>query len=1017
MAHKIASMVFKSLNSDPSTADPASGQRSRSHPEGGGNFGASSRRLFNGFRLRTILIVPFVVPIFVSTALVGWFSFRNGQQAVNDLADQLQFEVSNRIEQHLSSYLAIPNQINHINRDAINLGLLNPNDFQQTGKYFWRQMRVFPVSYISFCNPQGEFIGVERQEGGKELTVNEITRAQGIRRVREYATNSQGDRTNLLETRDWNPLPEPWYADTVRAKKPIWSPIYQWEDKPAIMSVSANYPLYNNRQQLIGVLSIDHVLSQINQYLRQINLSPTGKTFIIERDGFLVASSTEAPSYEIKEKKPRRLKAAEVSDRTIQTTAQMMEQQLGNLHQLEGHRQLILNFNNQRQFVQISPWRDALGLNWLIVTVVPESDFMTQINANTRTTLWLCLGTLTLATAVGVLTARWISRLIHKLNRASRQIAQGNLDQHVDIQGIQELHTLANSFNSMTDQLKGFFAALKTQNHHLEQTQAALQKTEARNRALLNAIPDLMLEVSADGVYLDCIEVKTGKWIVTNPQERLGRRVEDILPPAIAQQYMQAIQQVLQTGEPQTLEYEIELDGELNIFEARAVAYSESSAFFIVRNVTDRKNAEVALRQSESTNRALIAAIPDLLMRVTGDGVYLNIAGRDRFNVQNNSQLLVGRTVYDSLPPDKAELRMNYIRRTLETGQMQLYEQQFVVDEAVQYEEVRIVVSGENEVLVMVRDITDRKRAEEALRIAEQNYRSIYENALEGIFQSTPEGRYLSINPAMSRMNGYACPEEMLQDVTEIGNQLYVDPQQREEFKHLMETQGEVKEFEYQVYRRDGSIMWVEENTRAVRTIDGQVSYYEGIVQDITERKQAEEALRIAEETYRSIFENALDGIFQSTPDGRYLRVNPAMARMCGYDSPEELMQAVSDIRAQIYVNPGDREVFRRLIEHQGIVTGLEYQIYRKDGTIIWISESTCAVQDAKGELLYYAGIIQDVTDRRRREEELRRQLEELRIEIDQKKRELEVAMITESGYFQELQQEVSKINLDEFWS
>ncbi len=128
-------------------------------------------------------------------------------------------------------------------------------------------------------------------------------------------------------------------------------------------------------------------------------------------------------------------------------------------------------------------------------------------------------------------------------------------------------------------------------------------------------------------------------------------------------------------------------------------------------------------------------------------------------------------------------------------------------------------------------------------------------------------------------------------------------------------------------------------------------------------------------------------------------------------------MQAVSDIRAQIYVNPGDREIFRRLIEHQGIVTGLEYQIYRKDGTIIWISESTCAVQDAKGELLYYAGIIQDVTDRRRREEELRRQLEELRIEIDQKKRELEVAMITESGYFQELQQEVSKINLDEFWS
>jgi PAS domain S-box-containing protein len=183
------------------------------------------------------------------------------------------------------------------------------------------------------------------------------------------------------------------------------------------------------------------------------------------------------------------------------------------------------------------------------------------------------------------------------------------------------------------------------------------------------------------------------------------------------------------------------------------------------------------------------------------------------------------------------------------------------------------------------------------------------------------------------------------------------------------------------------------------------------------QRQQAEESLRIAVENYRGIYEKALEGIFQSTPEGRYINVNPAMAKIYGYDSAEEMVASITNIDQQIYVDPECSVEFKRRLEQDDQITGFEYRTYQKDGDIIWVSESTRAVRGNTGKLLYYEGIIQDITDRKRREDELRRQLEELKIEIDQKKRETEVAMLTESTYFQEVRQELEKVNLDEFWS
>ncbi len=146
-------------------------------------------------------------------------------------------------------------------------------------------------------------------------------------------------------------------------------------------------------------------------------------------------------------------------------------------------------------------------------------------------------------------------------------------------------------------------------------------------------------------------------------------------------------------------------------------------------------------------------------------------------------------------------------------------------------------------------EIAERERGEAALRAAERKYHSIVENAVEGIYQSTPEGRFLSVNPALATMYGYDSPDELLRSVTNIGEQIYVDPQQRQRFVELLEKEGQVEGFECQVSRRDGTTFWISEHARAVKGHQGAFQFYEGTIQDITARKKVEEALHDAKES------------------------------------------------------------------------------------------------------------------------------------------------------------------------
>jgi diguanylate cyclase (GGDEF)-like protein/PAS domain S-box-containing protein len=186
--------------------------------------------------------------------------------------------------------------------------------------------------------------------------------------------------------------------------------------------------------------------------------------------------------------------------------------------------------------------------------------------------------------------------------------------------------------------------------------------------------------------------------------------------------------------------------------------------------------------------------------------------------------------------------------------------------------------------------------------------------------------------------------------------------------------EGERISIEYRLCHLDGSVRWVSE--RAVRVLDRPSASWkwEGFIEDITERKRAEQALTEANERYQSIFENALEGIFQVTPEGRLLVANPAMARMFGYDSPAELLAELRDIPRQLYVEPQRREEYRRQIEAEGSVSNFEFQAFRKNGEVIWVSENAHLRRSAVDGSICYEGTLEDITDRRVYQAQIERQ-------------------------------------------
>jgi PAS domain S-box-containing protein/putative nucleotidyltransferase with HDIG domain len=270
-------------------------------------------------------------------------------------------------------------------------------------------------------------------------------------------------------------------------------------------------------------------------------------------------------------------------------------------------------------------------------------------------------------------------------------------------------------------------------------------------------------------------------------------------------------------------------------------------------------------------------------------------------------------------------------------------------------------------------DFTQRRAAEAALQWTAQELRMVVNNIPVAVFKGYVDGTVDFFDDRVERLTGYSrqefeTPRRPWQDL--------IFPQDwataKASFVKALKGSG-LYVREYRIRTKAEEVVWVQERSTIRRKPDGKVDYVCGVIFDITARKRGEEAIRDSEAQFRNIFDNAVEGIFQSTVAGGYISVNPAMAEMFGYGSAEELMEAVTDIQHQVYVDPARRKDFQRLIERDGFIKNFECQVYRKDHSILWLSKNARGVRDETGNLLYYEGFAENITARKSAEIKLRR--------------------------------------------
>ncbi|BBC25935.1 response regulator [Pseudanabaena sp. ABRG5-3] len=384
------------------------------------------------------------------------------------------------------------------------------------------------------------------------------------------------------------------------------------------------------------------------------------------------------------------------------------------------------------------------------------------------------------------------------------------------------------------------YQKLQDQLLQLEKSEIALQKSEAHYRALIDAIPDLIMRINRDGVYLEFVASPNFP-VIGNLDKIVGTYVSETLPASAAQKRMEFIQLALETNSIQIYEQNLSIDGKAQIEEVRIVPYGKNEVVALVRNISDQKaalyerqKAELALAESESQSRAVLSAIPDLMFRVGADGIYREFFAPARdFAMLAQDIDITGLSMASVLPADLADRQLYYLHQALDTGNLQIYEQQLQVGDRLQYEEVRVVKSGEDEVLFMVRDISDRKQAEIALQQSELTNRVIVETMPDLLIKMDLQGHYLQMSGGKNVQVKEPCRTPDQPEVYSI-----LSPEMAEQ--RLDYARKAIASNSLQIYEQgfdfDGQLL--HEEVRIAPLNQQEVLI---IIRDITDRKRAEQ--------------------------------------------------------------------------------------------------------------------------------------------------------------------------------
>lgn len=460
--------------------------------------------------IRKFLPTVIVLQISLAMGLTAWISFTSAKKEIHSLIAKLSWQVTEHIHNQVMAYVE-PVELSHeLNKIAIALDRndLTINDIENIESYFWRivvqdsvfETQVSPannsaivpglnqlnqteyqmlesVQYIMFASETGEFIGVENQDNQK--VVLKVKSQANSPRI-TYELNNQGKRVREVGREDYDPRDRPWYQAAKQAGKLTWSPIYTSSYDKTSLRINPVMPLYNNQGSFLGVLGIEMTLRQVGDFLSSLNISPNGKAFIIESSGELVATSANEILSISTPEGHQRLSAIDSSDSGIKATMQKLLADSTMMQEVTTQKQFELKINGRYQFIQVKRLEHP-DLDWIIIVMIPEADFMDNIYGNLRVIIFLGLVTFCVAVVVGILTSRWIVKPVGILNQSAQEIESEEFNPETlspVIDRSDELGQLALIFTSMANKIYAREQGLKKQMEQLQREKDKKKKAE-----------------------------------------------------------------------------------------------------------------------------------------------------------------------------------------------------------------------------------------------------------------------------------------------------------------------------------------------------------------------------------------------------------------------------------------------------------------------------------------------------------------------------------------------------------
>lgn len=422
---------------------------------------------------------PFVLLLLLAVGLTGYLSSQSGRQSVNDMTLRLQDEILAHIDRALRGFLSMPRLINQANRNAVELGMLDPLDLPAWKDHLLRQAGIHTYAgNIAAGNESRQYLGIDLRDGGQ--TVVQFSDASTGFALHTYAVDESGQLNELIHvSKDYDPTTRPWYRTPAEARRPGWSDIYKHFIDPTLQ-IALSEPLWDAAGNLVGVTTAALRLSRIAEFLESLDVGEHGRIFIMEPSRLLVASSAHPPFHHRPDGSIERINALDGDGNLPQAALAALERYPDGLAAINGPIMVRYTDQGRYHFLKIAPLRDEFGLNWLVAVDLSEDDFMGQINENFLKTLLLIALTLLVSAFLGVLVNRRAVRPLLELDKAARQIAGGGLDSRVDESRSDEIGSLAHSFNIMADRVQESMQALEQRVEELHQAQAEHEKLQAQ---------------------------------------------------------------------------------------------------------------------------------------------------------------------------------------------------------------------------------------------------------------------------------------------------------------------------------------------------------------------------------------------------------------------------------------------------------------------------------------------------------------------------------------------------------